>query len=347
MSGGKKIFMKDILVVGGAGYIGSHMVTMLLDKDINVTVLDNLSRGNPNVTPAPLHEIDLRDLNRLKEFFAKETFDLVMHFAAFAYVGESVEDPELYYQNNVVGTLNLLTALIKCREDNSTPTPLVFSSTCATYGEPKKVPIDETHPQLPINPYGRSKLFIEQVLQDYGKSYGLNSIALRYFNAAGCDPLGRVGERHFPETHLIPLVLAEALRLKKGGNPRESKLIVYGNQFSTPDGTCIRDFIHVEDICLAHLRAAERLCEKKVHGMESYNLALGYGFSVLEVIEACRQVTGQKIEFTVHPGRSGDPARLIGDATLANQQLGWSPNYKDLTEIIRTAWQWVERSENL
>lgn len=339
--------MKDILVVGGAGYIGSHMVTMLLDKGINVTVLDNLSRGNLNVTHAPLHQIDLRDFNCLKEFFAKNTFDLVMHFAAFAYVGESVEDPELYYQNNVIGTLNLLTALRNSGEHKSTLTPLVFSSTCATYGEPKKVPMDETHPQLPINPYGRSKLFIEQALQDYGRSYGLNSISLRYFNAAGCDSLGRVGERHFPETHLIPLVLEEALRLKKGGNPRESKLIVYGNQFSTPDGTCIRDFIHVEDICSAHLRAAERLCENRVYGAESYNLALGYGFSVLDVIEACRQVTGQNIEFTVHSSRPGDPARLIGDATLANQQLGWMPKYKDLTEIIRTAWQWVERSGNL
>lgn len=339
--------MKDILVVGGAGYIGSHMVTMLLDKDINVTVLDNLSRGNLNVTPAPLNQIDLRDPNSLNEFFSQNAFDLIMHFAAFAYVGESVEDPELYYQNNVIGTLNLLSALKNSRIGNLPPTPLVFSSTCATYGEPKKIPIDESHPQQPINPYGRSKLFIEQVLQDYGKSYGLNSIALRYFNAAGCDSLGRVGERHFPETHLIPLVLEEALRLKKGGAPRESKLVVFGDQFSTPDGTCIRDFIHVEDICSAHWRAAERLFGNQVMGMESYNLALGYGFSVLQVIEACRKVTGQKIEFTVNLSRPGDPAKLIGDATLANQRLGWTPKYKDLTEIIRTAWQWVERPENL
>lgn len=337
---------KDILVVGGSGYIGSHMVTMLMDKGINVTVLDNLSRGNLSATSAPLIEIDLKNIQGLDNFFASNKFDLIMHFAAFAYVGESVEDPELYYQNNVVGTLNLLSALKKNRVGNLPPTPLVFSSTCATYGEPKKIPIDESHPQLPINPYGRSKLFIEQVLQDYGISYGLNSIALRYFNAAGCDSLGRVGERHFPETHLIPLVLEEALRLKKGGDPKESKLVVFGDQFSTADGTCIRDYIHVEDICSAHWLAAERLFENKVLGMESYNLALGYGFSVLQVIEACRKVTGQLIEFVVNPSRPGDPAKLIGDARLANQQLGWEPKYKDLVEIIQTAWRWIERQEN-
>ncbi len=329
---------KHILVVGGAGYIGSHMVLALCDAGYAVTVFDNLSRGFADaVGAAPLMLGDLRSPADLDGCFAAHRVDLVMHFAALAYVGESVTEPELYYQNNVVGALNLLTAMRKHGVMR-----LVFSSTCATYGEPDQVPIDEMHPQRPINPYGRTKLMIEQALVDYATAYGLQSVSLRYFNAAGCDPQCRAGERHDPETHLIPLVLAEALRMQAGGDPRDSRLQVFGTDYPTTDGSCIRDYIHVRDLCVAHLRAAERLLANEALGAEFFNLANGAGFSVLEVIAACRAVTGQAIEYQALPRRAGDPAVLVGDARRAAAVLGWRAEIAELQEVIRTAWQWMD-----
>jgi UDP-glucose-4-epimerase GalE len=329
---------KTVLVVGGAGYIGSHMVLALEDAGYAPVVFDNLSRGHADaVGDAPLVVGDLRSAADLDACFAKHRVDVVMHFAALAYVGESVTKPELYYENNVVGALNLLSAMRKHGQQR-----LVFSSSCSTYGEPERVPMSETHPQRPVNPYGRTKLMVEHALADYAIAHGLRSVSLRYFNAAGCDPKGRAGERHDPETHLIPLVLAEAMRTKAGGRPDETALQVFGGDFPTPDRSCVRDYIHVSDLCRAHLLAAERLLGNKVEGAEAYNLANGVGFSVLEVIEACRNVTEQPIEYRLMPRRAGDAASLIGDARKALAVLGWKPEYPDLRSIIRTAWDWME-----
>lgn len=333
---------KKILVVGGAGYIGSHMVLALQDEGHEVVVFDNLSRGHADaVSGAQLVVGDLRVPQELAHCFTGQRFDLVMHFAALAYVGESVAQPDLYYENNVLGTLNLLAAMRQHGVDK-----FVFSSTCATYGEPKNVPVAEGHPQNPINPYGRSKLMVEQVLRDFGEAYGLRSIGLRYFNAAGCDSAGRVGERHEPETHLIPLVLTEAMRVRAGGNPAATTLEVYGNDFGTMDGSCVRDYIHVSDLCCAHLLAAKRLWSGAVERerpAEFYNLANGNGFSVRDVIRTCEAVTGVPIGYRLAPRRPGDPAVLVGDARLAAEILGWKAQYVDLSAIVRTAWEWMSR----
>lgn len=332
---------KKILVVGGAGYIGSHMLIALQDAGHSVVVFDNLSRGFADAVGRELLiRGDLRSLADIEACFSERDFDLVMHFAALAYVSESVAEPELYYQNNVIGTLNLLSVMRKYSVNK-----FVFSSTCATYGEPLEMPIREANAQNPINPYGRTKLIIEHALSDYAVAYGFQSISLRYFNAAGCDAAGRVGERHDPETHLIPLVLFEALRIKRGGNAEDTKLQVFGNDFSTPDGSCIRDYIHVSDLCDAHLLATERLMSGGVNGWEVYNLGNGEGFSVFEVIEACRVVTGQPIQYRQLKRRSGDPAILVGDAALAAKKLGWKPEARDLHDIIETAWNWMLHNE--
>lgn len=329
-----------ILVAGGAGYIGSHMVLALQDAGYPVVVFDNLSRGFADaVGSAPLLVGDLRSPADLDACFTAHSIDLVMHFAALAYVGESVTEPELYYQNNVVGTLNLLAAMRRHSIGK-----IVFSSSCTTYGEPHSIPIAENHPLRPINPYGRTKLMIEQALDDYARAYSFQSMRLRYFNAAGCDEKGRAGERHVPETHLIPLALAEALRVKRGGDPAETSLCIFGKDFPTADGSCVRDYVHVSDLCSAHLLAAERLLADKAQDTEVYNLANGTGFSVLEVIAACREVTGEPIRYRVIPARAGDPAVLIGDASKAMQILGWRPVYTDLQQIIATAWRWMENS---
>jgi UDP-glucose 4-epimerase len=294
---------RSALVVGGAGYIGSHMCLMLRDAGWQVSVFDNLSRGwRDAVGDATLHEGDLRDPQQLKHFMALRQHDVVMHFAALAYVGESVHSPAHYYQSNVAGSLNLLDAMRESGHDK-----LVFSSTCATYGDPVERPITELHPQRPVNPYGRTKLLVEQALADYAVAYGLRSVSLRYFNAAGCDPAGRVGERHEPETHLIPLVLQEALRVREGGDPKASQLKVFGDDFPTADGTCVRDYIHVQDLCAAHMLAAERMLEGQGSGAEAFNLGNGQGYSVLEIIDACRRVTGVEFGYQVAPRRAGDP----------------------------------------
>jgi len=332
---------RSILVVGGAGYIGSHMVLALKGAGYGVVVFDNLCRGHVDaVSGVPLATGDLRSPADLDRCFAAGNIDMVMHFAALAYVGESVTNPELYYQNNVVGTLNLLEAMRKHGVRR-----MVFSSTCATYGEPDSLPLTETHPQRPVNPYGQTKLIIEQALCDYAKAYDMQSISLRYFNAAGCDPQGRAGERHDPETHLIPLVLAEALRLKNGGAPEQTLLQVFGDDFTTADGSCIRDYIHVTDLCQAHLLAANRLLADEVQGAEFYNLANGSGFSVFEVISMCRQVTGQPIACRVVPRRFGDPGVLVGDARKAAEVLGWKPEIPELRRIIETTWSWMCRKD--
>lgn len=328
---------RTVLIAGGAGYIGSHMMLALRDAGYDAVAFDNLSRGHADaVFDAPLVVGDLRSTADLEVCFRSRQIDLVMHFAALAYVGESVGSPEEYYQNNVVGALNLLQAMRKHGCDL-----FVFSSTCSTYGEPRQVPIPEDHPQDPINPYGRSKLMIEQALADYAHAYGTKSVSLRYFNAAGCDPQARVGERHEPETHLIPLVLAEAMRTKKGGDPAQTTLRVFGSDFPTVDGSCVRDYIHVSDLCSAHLLAAERLLAGKVEGFEAYNLANGVGFSVLQVIEACREVTGQPIRYRMEGRRAGDPANLIGECARAHTVLGWKPEHAELRTIIRTVWNWM------
>ena len=326
------------LVLGGAGYIGSHMVHALRDAGHAVTVFDNLSRGFAEAVPdgVPLVRGDLGVPGDLDRALRAGPFDVVMHFAAYAYVGESVHEPELYYQNNFCGSLNLVAAMRRHGLQS-----LVFSSTCATYGEPDRLPIPETHPQRPINPYGRSKWMVEQMLADQALAHGLRSISLRYFNAAGADRNGRAGECHDPETHLIPLVLQEALRLQLGGDPEATALKVFGTDLPTSDGSCVRDYIHVEDLCQAHLRAAERLAVGQATGAEFYNLANGAGFSVLEVIQSCTRVTGQAIRWQRLPRRAGDPAVLVGNATLAREVLGWTPSIQRLDDIVATAWRWM------
>lgn len=328
---------RSILVVGGAGYVGSHMCHALLDAGYAVTVFDNLSRGHgDSIGDAELVVGDIRSVDDVQGCLARRRYDLVMHFAAMAYVGESVTHPALYYDNNVAGSLCLIDAMRKADVAR-----LVFSSTCATYGDPIELPIPEGHRQKPVNPYGWTKLMVERALADYAPAYGLQSVSLRYFNAAGCDPAGRVGERHEPETHLIPLVLEQALRVRAGGDPDNTALMVLGNDFPTGDGTCVRDYVHVSDLCRAHLLAAERLLSGGVAGAEAYNLGNGRGYSVLEVIDAATRVTGVDIRYRIAPRRAGDPACLVGCADKARRVLGWEPRIAGIDAIVATAWQWM------
>ncbi len=315
-----------ILVFGGAGYIGSHTVKHLLDNGYQVVVADNLIYGHREAVDkrAVFEHADLLDKFSLQQLFKKHKIDAVIHFAAFAYVGESVADPEKYYFNNVVGTVNLLNVML---ENNVKD--IVFSSTCATYGEPEYTPIDELHPQNPINPYGRTKLMIEQIFADYEHAYGLRHIALRYFNAAGCAANGSIGESHTPETHLIPLVL-------KAITGERKSISVFGTDYDTPDGTCIRDYIHVEDLALAHRLALEKL---SVYS-GCINLGTGIGTSVKEIILAAEEVSGKKCPVEYADRRAGDPARLFADNRKAKEILGWEPAYKNIKDIIQTAWNW-------
>ena len=327
---------QTILVTGGAGYIGSHMVRLLDQKGYQVVVFDNLKRGNADaVVAGTLIEGDLHDSKTLDSVFETQKIDAVMHFAALAYVGESVDHPDMYYRNNVSGTQSLLDSM--CRYDVKT---LVFSSTCATYGVPQSLPITENTPQHPINPYGQSKLMVEQILKDYAIAYGLRSIALRYFNAAGCSEDGSIGERHDPETHLLPLILFEALRIKAGGDPTHTTLKVFGDDFNTRDGTCVRDYIHVNDLCSAHIKAYLRMMATPEMGAEQFNLGINNGYTVLEVIEACREVTGVDLTYQSVERRAGDPPELVADASRAMKLLDWSPQYADITQSIRHAWAW-------
>ena len=320
----------NILVVGGAGYIGSHMVWLLGQMGARATVLDDLSSGHRDaVIGAELVHGSLADEALLDLVLTKGRFDAVMHFASFIQVGESVRDPAKYYRNNVANTLNLLQAMHRHGVKR-----FVFSSTAAVYGNPAYVPIDEAHPQQPINPYGRSKLMIEQVLADFALAYGMQSVCLRYFNAAGAHPEALLGERHDPETHLIPLVLQAA-------SGRQPHITVYGRDYDTPDGTCIRDYIHVMDLAQAHWQALQYLMDDGSSAV--FNLGNGQGFSVQEVIEVSRQVSGRAIAVQEGERRAGDPPRLVADARLAREVLGWQPQYAGLETIIRHAWAWEQK----
>ncbi|MFM2305276.1 MAG: hypothetical protein RLZZ135_2689 [Cyanobacteriota bacterium] len=324
---------RTILVTGGAGYIGSHAVKALQTQGFQVIILDNLVYGHQDLAqvnlPAKLAIGDISDRSFLDRLFSEHKIDAVMHFAAFAYVGESVTDPAKYYWNNVVGTLTLLDAMRAHGVTN-----FVFSSTCATYGNPHNIPIAEDHPQNPINPYGAGKLTIERVLQDYDTAYSIKSVIFRYFNAAGADPDGLLGEDHQPETHLIPLVLQAAAG-------KRAKVSIFGTDYDTPDGTCIRDYIHVTDLAQAHVLGLKYLLDKQIS--QIFNLGNGSGFSVKEVIDTARSVTGKDVPFEECPRRAGDPAVLIGSSTKAREILGWKPEYADLTTIVKHAWNWHQR----
>ena len=316
-----------VLVTGGAGYIGSHACKVLARAGYRPVGFDNFSRGHREaVRWGPLIEGSLAERGKLAAALARHRISVVMHFAAYAYVGESVTDPALYYANNLGGSLSLLEAMREARVDK-----IVFSSTCATYGTPAQVPIRETLPQLPVNPYGETKLAIERALHWYGEAYGLRWVSLRYFNAAGADPEGEIGERHEPETHLVPLVLAAAL----GERPQVE---IYGTDYPTPDGTAIRDYIHVQDLAEAHLRALEHLGAGRQSA--ALNLGTGRGHSVREVIRAAEAVSGKSIPCRETARRPGDPPVLVADPGLAAELLGWRARISDLETIVRTALAW-------
>ncbi|MDH5388930.1 MAG: UDP-glucose 4-epimerase GalE [Gammaproteobacteria bacterium] len=316
-----------ILVVGGAGYIGSHMVKQLALSNHDVVILDNLSCGYQDaVKYGELVIGDMGDTKVLDRLFSNNKFDAVMHFAAFIEVGESVINPGKYYHNNVSNTQVLLDAMVKHDVKH-----FIFSSTAAIFGEPQYTPIDENHPQNPINPYGRSKLMVEHMLEDYDNAYGLKSTCMRYFNAAGADPEGELGERHNPESHLVPLILQAA-------SGRREDIKIFGQDYATDDGTCVRDYVHINDLCEAHSLALTRM--QKTGNSARYNLGNGKGFSVQQVIDSAKQVSGKDFKVTITKRRAGDPAVLVADSTLARQELNWQPKFDQLETIIETAWQW-------
>ena len=321
-----------ILVCGGAGYIGSHINKQLNKEGYETIVFDNLIYGHKEAVKwGKLVVGDLKNMDEIEAVFKNNQIDAVFHFAAYAYVGESVDHPEKYYYNNVANTLNLLHVMMKygCNK-------IIFSSTCATYGEPEKVPITEDMPQNPINPYGATKLMVERIFQDYHKAYELQYVVLRYFNAAGADPDGEIGENHNPETHIIPLVLDAA----SGKRP---DIKVFGTDYDTPDGSCIRDYIHVYDLATAHLLALHHL----EAGKESqfFNLGNEKGTSVLEVVDSVKRVTRRNLKVTLTDRRPGDPAKLVGSSQKAQEVLGWKPIYGDIDVIVEHAWKWHEKAE--
>ena len=335
-----------VLVTGGAGYIGSHAVRALQQAGFQPLVLDNLVYGHraivDRVLQVPLVVGDVADrplldalLSGRHPILAGQPVQAVLHFAAFAYVGESVLDPARYYRNNLAASLTLLEALVAARPHR--PIPLVFSSTCATYGLPERLPLDESHPQNPINPYGRSKWMVEQLIQDFAAAYGLPAVIFRYFNAAGADPAADLGEDHTPETHLIPLLLGAIAG-------QRSPLAIYGNDYPTPDGTCIRDYIHVSDLAAAHVLGLQSLLAADPPSPPRiYNLGTGNGFSVREVIAAAEAVTGRSAPIQMAERRPGDPAQLVAAAKKAEQELGWQPRHGDLGTILCHAWAWHQR----
>lgn len=331
----------NILIVGGLGYIGSHMWKTLESSGYNVKVIDNHSTGHiSGARGRGFYKCDILDQKLLSDIFGSFSgkIDVVMHFSAKSLVGESVSNPGLYYRNNVAGTLNLL----DCMREHGVKR-FIFSSTAATFGEPEYLPIDEAHPQRPINPYGESKLMVEKILSDYASAYGLNSVCLRYFNACGADPDGEIGECHDPETHLIPLILQAA-------SGRRDSISVFGRDYETLDGTCIRDYIHVVDLCDAHEKAMQALMSGSKQGAHAYNLGNGGGFSVQQVIDVAQRIVaedGKSILVKDEPRRSGDPAKLVADASMARRELGWHPQYADLETIIRHAWHWEKKIAGL
>lgn len=327
--------MKTVLVTGGAGYIGSHTCKALAAAGYRPVAYDNLIYGHEwAVKWGPLERGNLLDTSRLSAVLRKTGAEAVIHLAAFAYVGESVTDPAKYYRNNVAGTLSLLAAMRDCGVAR-----IVFSSTCATYGTPESLPITEDTPQRPVNPYGASKLMIERILADYRSAYDLRSVSLRYFNAAGADPDGELGEDHDPETHLIPLVLDAAA----GSRPC---ITIFGDDYPTADGTCIRDYIHVSDLAYAHVLALQAL-EKEIPPGPAYNLGTGRGHSVAEVIDAARKVTGCAIPIVKGARRAGDPAVLLADPSRAKRELAFAPRFVGIEDMISSAWSWSKRRNRL
>ncbi len=317
-------------MTGGAGYIGSHTVSRLLECGEKIIVLDNLVFGHREALPpdrVTLIEGDLSDASLVERVFAEHRPEAVLHFAAYCYVGESVTDPLKYYRNNVAAPLTVLDAMQRHGTRR-----FIFSSTCATYGNPVRVPMDETHPQQPVNPYGASKLMLERVLTDCGAAWGLQSVFLRYFNASGCDPAGEIGEDHDPETHLIPRVLMAA-------TGEIDAITVFGNDYPTPDGTCIRDYIHVCDLARAHVLALEYL--RKGGDSTAVNLGTGRGFSVKEIITTAESVSGKKLAVSYGPRRAGDPPELVCAPARAQSVLGWEAEYKDPRSHIEHAWKWL------
>ena len=319
-----------ILIVGGAGYIGSHVNKLLTEKKYETLILDNLSCGHKeSIKWGKFCQVDLADVDKLDEIFNNYDIDAVMHFSSFIEVGESVQNPEKYYTNNVINTMNLLNVMKKHDVKK-----FIFSSTCATYGVPQKIPLVEDHPQNPINPYGWTKLMVERILKDYDAAYGLKSVILRYFNASGADESGEIGEAHNPESHLIPLILDAAIQ-------KRDNIKIFGTDYDTPDGTCIRDYIHVTDLADAHLLALKYL--EKENTSNEFNLGNGRGFSVREVIESVKKVTGRTFNVVETQRREGDPAILIGSSQKAKKLLGWNPQYIDIDKIVETAWNWHKK----
>ena len=319
-----------ILIVGGAGYIGAHINKQLDINGYKTIVFDNLSFGHEDfVKWGTFERGDLGNISEIRRIFKKYPITAVMHFAAFTYVGQSVEDPQKYYRNNVCNTLNLLQVMLEFDVKK-----LIFSSTCATYGDPVEIPITEQHPQNPISPYGRGKLMVENILSDYSRAYNLRYISLRYFNAAGADPDSEIGELHDPETHLIPLILDVASGKRKS-------IKIFGTDYNTHDGTCIRDYIHVTDLADAHLKALQYL--ENGGKSDYFNLGNGNGFSVKEVIEKAREITGKKILAEEDKRRPGDPPVLVGSSDKIRKILKWEPKYSDLSLIIKSAWKWHEK----
>jgi len=318
----------NILVTGGAGYIGSHAVRKLIEAGHTVTVLDNLSYGHQAAIPddVPFYQVDLKETDRIEEILQKHQIQAVMHFAALISVGESVQKPLLYYQNNTAGAMSLLEAMERVGIKR-----FVFSSTAATYGEPEETPIYETTKQLPINPYGRSKWFVEQILRDIAAAdpdFGF--VAFRYFNVAGASDDAAIGEDHSPETHLIPLILFAALG-------KRDNITVFGTDYPTPDGTCIRDYVHVNDLVAAHVLGIETLSSGDAR---FYNLGIGRGYSVKEILDAAKRATGKEIPVKFGNRREGDPAMLFANSDKVQQELGWKPGHQDVEEIITSAWRW-------
>ena len=324
---------RRILVTGGAGYIGSNTTLQLLDAGYDVVVVDNLSRGHrAAVDPARLREVPLDDTDGLIAVMREKPCDAVIHFAAYIAVGESMKVPELYFHNNTSGSLSLLTAMQNVGIDK-----IVFSSTAAVYGMPARVPILESEPYAPVNAYGETKVMVEKLLHWFDQIHGMKSVCLRYFNASGADPAGRSGEDHDPETHLIPLLF----RAIQTGKP----VTVFGDDYDTSDGTCIRDYIHVTDLARAHIAAVEWLFAGG--DSKKYNAGTGRGFSVKEVLHAVEEVTGKKVPFVVGPRRDGDPPLLVADSSLLQKELGWKPEFSDLRTIVETAWAWASRREEV
>ncbi len=321
----------NILVTGGAGYIGSHTCKALLNEGFNLIILDNFSTGREElITGGKVIRADLQNLDAVRKVFFDHDISAVFHFASLIQVGESYRDPHKYYSANLLNFLNLLDPMLSCGIDK-----FIFSSSAACYGIPNKIPIDEQHSCQPINPYGQTKLFIEKILQDYTRAYGINYVSLRYFNAAGADPQGNLGEMHDPETHLIPNILLSLLK----GN---SELEVFGMDFPTEDGTAIRDYIHVSDLAEAHVLALRYLLE---HGQNQvFNLGSNHGFSVLDIIRTAESVTGRNIKYEIKPKRQGDVPVLLASNTKAKNILNWNPQFSDIETIIKTAWQWHRRS---